>query len=103
PETQAMKAQAEAQYKQEKIELEKQKLQMEMQEMQMRIEMQQKEIQMKELELISTLEGQKLSYMAETDRTRSDNAISHADNITKLIVSHAKETQANKAKERNNV
>lgn len=90
PDPEAIRAQAEAQFKQEQIQIKKQELQMEMQEMQMRMELQQKEHEMKRLELMASLEGQKLSYMAETDRTRSDNAISHADNITKLLTHSSK-------------
>ncbi len=94
PDPEAMKAQAEAQFKQEQIAIKKQQLQMEMQELQMKMEMQQKEHELKQLEMLSALEGQKLSYMAETDRTRSDNAIAHADNITKLLTHNIKAREA---------
>ena len=85
PSAQDQAAMAEAEYKRQQIEIKKQELKMEMQEMQAKMDMQQKEMEMKRLELLSTLEGQKLNYLAETDRTRSDNAISHANNLTKIL------------------
>lgn len=83
PQDQALMA--EVQFKQQKIELEKQSLQLKMQESQAKLEQVQMELEMKKLEVAAQLEEQKLRYMAETDRTRSDNAISHADNLTKIL------------------
>ncbi len=82
---------AEIQFKQQQIELEKQKLKIKMQETEAKTEQVMMELEMKKLELAAQLEEQKLRFMAETDRTRSDNAISHADNITKLLISKTKE------------
>jgi hypothetical protein len=90
PSAQDQAAMAEAQYKMQKIELEKQKLQMEMQESQTKAEMEQQQMQLKYLENASQLEEAKLRYMAEMHRTHSDNAISHADNITKIMIEHSK-------------
>ena len=85
PSAQDQALMAEVQFKQQKIELEKQSLQLKMQESQAKLEQIQMELEMKKLEVAAQLEEQKLRYMAETDRTRSDNAISHADNLTKII------------------
>lgn len=90
PSAQDKAAMAEAEYKMQKIELEKAQLQMEMHESQTKAELEQKEMQLKYLQAASALEEAKLRYMAETDRTHSDNAISHADNITKMMVEHLK-------------
>lgn len=85
PNAQDAAAMAEVKFKQEKIELEKQKLQLEMQEAQLKTEQVQMELEMKRLEIAGEIEAQKLRYLAETDRTRSDNAIAHADNLMKLL------------------
>lgn len=91
PSAQDQAAMAEVKFKQEQIELKKQELQIKIKEQEAKIEAAQLELQMKALEMAGELEGQKLRYMAETDRTRSDNAISHADNLTKIFISEAKE------------
>lgn len=83
PEEQA--AMADIQYKQQQIEIKKQELELKMQEAKARNEQAMLELEMKRLEVLGEIETQKLRYMAETDRTRSDNAISHADNITKIL------------------
>ena len=100
PSAQDQAAQAEAQYKMQKIELEKQKLQLEMQESQSKAELEKQQMQLAYLEAAQELESAKLRYMAEMHRTHSDNAISHADNITKIIVSKAKEKQNGNQSER---
>ncbi len=83
PDEQAMAA--EAQFKQAQIQIKQQELQLKMEEARMKQEQMQMEIEMKRLELMAELEEQKLRYLAETDRTQSDNAISHANNITKIL------------------
>lgn len=93
PSAQDQAAMAEAQYKMQKIELEKAKLEMDMQESQSKAELEQKEMQLKYLQAASSLEEAKLRFMAETQRTHSDNAISHADNITKMIIAKQKESR----------
>lgn len=85
PSAQDQAAIAEIQFKQQQIEIEKQKLQIAMAEQQAKTEQVAMELEMKKLELAAELEEQKLRYLAETDRTRSDNAIAHADNLTKLL------------------
>lgn len=101
PSAQDQAAIAEAQYKMQKIELEKQKLQMEMQETQTKSDLERQEMQMKYLEMVQSLEEAKLRYMSETDRTRSDNAISHADNITKIILANQKSRTENTMRKQN--
>jgi hypothetical protein len=100
PNPQDQAAMAEAEYKKHKIELEKQKVQMEMQEIQSKAELEQKEMQLKYLQAASSLEEAKLRYMAETDRTHSDNAISHADNITKIMIAKQRENKNGSQSER---
>lgn len=91
PNPQDQAAMAEAEYKKHKIELEKQKVQMEMQEMQSKSELENKKMQLDYLTASAELEEAKLRYMAETGRTHSDNAISHANNITKIMIAKQKE------------
>ena len=52
-------------------------------------------MQLKYLEHTASLEEAKLRYMSETDRTHSDNAISHADNITKMMIENMKAKKEN--------
>lgn len=87
PSAQDQAAMAEAEYKRAQIEIKKQELEMQKQEIEMQIEKQQIEFEMHKLDSAAELEESKLRFMAETDRTRSDNAIAHADNITKLLTS----------------
>lgn len=95
----AMQAQADAQYKMQQIEIKKQELEMRKKELETKTELELMEMEMKHLEYQASLEEQKLRYMAETDRTRSDSAISHADNITKLLTQHLQ--QQTRSKEKN--
>lgn len=85
PNAQDAAAMAEVQFKQQQIELQKQELVLKMQEQQAKLQETQMELEMKRLEIAGELEAQKLRYLAETDRTHSDNAIAHADNLTKLL------------------
>ena len=80
-----MRAQMEAQFKQEQIAIKKAELEMKMQEQQSKAELAKMESELKMLDIAAKLEEQKLRYLAEMNRTHSDNAISHADNITKIL------------------
>jgi Phage P22-like portal protein len=80
---------AEIQFKQQQIEIEKQKLQIKIKEAEAKTEQMAMEVEMKQLELAAQLEQQKLRYLAETDRTKSDNAIAHADNLAKILTHRA--------------
>jgi hypothetical protein len=77
--------QMEAQFKMKELELKEQELQLKAQEMQAEIEREAARLETERLEVAAQLEEQQLRYMAETDRTRSDAAIAHADNLTKLL------------------
>lgn len=81
----AMAMQADIQMKQEQLALKKQELEMRMQESQAKAEMEHLNLEMKKIQLLSDIEVQRLRYLAETDRTKSDSAISHADNLTRII------------------
>ena len=88
-------AMADAKFKEEQIALKKEELEIKKMEQQAMIQKTAMEIEIKKLELAAEIETAELRYMAETDRTRSDNAISHADNITKLLTSKGNNTYGN--------
>lgn len=94
-ETQAPNAQeqaimAEIKNKQQQLELKKQELMLRMQEAESKNQQAMLELEMKKLELLGDIEVQKLRYLAETDRTASNNAIAHADNITEILTTQIK-------------
>lgn len=88
---QQQQAQMDMQFKQAEIELKKQELQLKAQQQQIDLEIERQKLQGEELEIAGKLEEQKLRYMAETQRTHSDNAISHADNLTKILTHNIKQ------------
>lgn len=90
PEQQAVQiqqqaAQVDAQYKQAQIEIKKQELILKQQETQAEIEIERMKLEIAEMELAGSIEEQRMRYMAETQRTQSDSAISHADNMVKIL------------------
>jgi len=87
---QQQQMQMEMQFKQAELELKKQELQLKAQQQNIDLEIERQKLQAEELEIAGKLEEQKLRYMAETQRTHSDNAISHADNLTKILTHHIK-------------
>lgn len=87
PSPQDQAAMAEMQYKQQQIEIKKAELELKQQQAQAEMEQKQAEIEIRKLEAASELEEQKLRFLAETQRTHSDNAIAHADNLTKILTS----------------
>ena len=87
PDPEAQRAMAEVQFKQEQIAIKKQELEMRMHELESRARLDEMKLEMDRLNVAANLEEQKLRYMAEMNRTHSDNAIAHADNITKLLTS----------------
>lgn len=93
PNPQDQAAMAEAEYKKHKMQLEQKKLEMEAHMTQTKADMEAKRLEMEYMQMASELEGSKLRYMAEMERTHSDNAVSHADNITKLIIAKQKESR----------
>ncbi len=85
PSPEQIAAQAEAQYKQAQIQIKQQELEIKKQEMQAEIEIEKMKLEIAQMELAGTVEEQRMRYLAETDRTQSDNAIAHADNLVKIL------------------
>tara|TARA_R110000868_G_scaffold161317_2_gene391533 strand:+ start:3271 stop:5478 length:2208 start_codon:yes stop_codon:yes gene_type:complete len=83
PEEQA--AQAEMQIKQQEIQIKQQELQVRHQDSLAKIEIEKMKLQIAEMELAASIERERMEYMAETQRTESDNAIAHADNMVKIL------------------
>lgn len=82
---QAQAAQADQQFKQAQIQLKQAELALKEKEMQAEIEIERMKLEIAQMELAGNVEEQRMRYMAETDRTQSDNAIAHADNLVKIL------------------
>lgn len=82
---QQQQVQADMQFKQEQIAIKKQELMIKQQEMQSEIEIEKMKLEIAQMELAGNIEEQRMRYMAETQRTESDNAIAHADNMVKIL------------------
>lgn len=82
---QAQIKQAELQLKMRELELKEQELMMKLQNEQLDSELERQRLENERLETAAQLEETKLRYLAETERTQSDAAISHADNLTKIL------------------
>src|SRR5690606_7649588 len=89
PNPQDLAAMEAIQIKKEELELKKQKLLLDKQEAESRNQIAMIDLEIQKIESMAKLEGERLRYLSETDRTASDNAIAHADNITKIITSKA--------------
>jgi hypothetical protein len=94
PEEQAAAAQAQMQQqameadiknKQELIEIKKQELQQKMNQTEADKEIEQMKLEIAQIELSASIEQSKLDYLKETQRTQSDAAIAHADNLVKIL------------------
>lgn len=90
PEEQAVQVQQQAlqvdqQYKQAQIQLKQAELQLKEKEMQAEIEIERMKLEIAQMELAGNVEGERMRYLSETDRTQSDNAIAHADNMVKIL------------------
>lgn len=90
PEQQAVQiqqqaAQADMQFKQQQIMLKQQELALKEKEVQAEIEIERMKLEIAQLELSGNVEEQRIRYLAESDRTASDNAIAHADNLVKIL------------------
>ena len=90
PEQQALQiqqqeVQMEAQFKQQQIQIKQAELQIKEKELQADIEIEKMKLQIAEMELAGNIEEQRIRYLAESERTQSDNAISHADNMVKIL------------------
>ncbi len=102
PEEQAMQMQQqqmqmEAQFKQQEIEIKKQELQLKAQQMQIDLEIEQQKLQAEEIAVMGEIEESKMRYMAETQRTESDSAIAHANNLVKILTSKMQQTRGSNA------
>jgi hypothetical protein len=82
---QAQAQQAEQQYKQAQIQLKQQELALKEKEMQAEIEIERMKLEIAQMELAGNVESERMRYMSESDRTQSDNAIAHADNMVKIL------------------
>lgn len=90
PQQQALQMQAEmnqmqVQLKIKELELKEKDLAMKLQEQSMKNEIERERLETERLIAATELEEVKLRYLAETERTQSDNAIAHADNMTKIL------------------
>jgi hypothetical protein len=82
---QQQQMQMEAQFKQAEIEIKKQELQLKAKQMQIDLEIEHQKLQAEEMAVMGEIEEGKMRYMAETQRTESDAAISHANNLVKIL------------------
>lgn len=82
---QQQQIQADVQYKQEQIAIKKQELMLKQQQTQAELEIEHMKLEIAQMELAGEVEESKMRYMAETQRTNSDQAIAHADNLVKIL------------------
>jgi len=82
---QAQEMQMEAQFKQKQIELKEKEYQLKVAEIKAELEIEREKLEAEKLEVAGKLKEQELRYMAETQRTESDSAIAHADNLVKIL------------------
>ena len=90
PEQQALDAQRqqiqlEAQFKQKQIEIKEKELALKAQQMQVDLEIEQEKLMAEKIAVMGEIEESKMRYMAETNRTESDTAIAHANNLVKIL------------------
>lgn len=90
PEEQAIQMQQqmqqmEMQAKAKELEIKQQELILKAQKQQAETEREMARLETERLEVAAQLEEQKLRYLAETHRTNTDAAVSHADNLTKIL------------------
>lgn len=77
--------QQEAMLKQKEIELKEQEIELKKQQAIMEAQEKIQELENQRLEIAAQLQEQELRYMAETERTQSDQAIAHADNLVRIL------------------
>lgn len=77
--------QQDQQYKQAQIQLKQQELALKEKEMMYEIEIERMKLDIAKIEIAGSIEEERMRFLAETDRTKSDNAISHADNLVKIL------------------
>jgi hypothetical protein len=82
---QQQQMQAEQQFKMQTLEIKKQELQLKAQQMQIDLEIEHQKLQAEEMAVMGEIEEGKMRYMAETQRTESDEAMNHANNLIKIL------------------
>lgn len=82
---QQQQMQMEAQFKQKQIEIKEKELQLKAQQMQIDLEIEQQKLEAEKIAVLGEIEESKMRYMAETNRTESDTAIAHANNLVKIL------------------
>ena len=82
---QAQLAQMDMQFKQQELQMKEKELMMKAQQAQQDYQLKMIEIETERLQTAGLLEEQKLRFMAETQRTESDSAIAHANNLTQIL------------------
>lgn len=88
---QQQQMQMEAQFKQKQIEIKEKELQLKAQQMQIDLEIEHEKLMAEKIQVMGEIEESKMRYMAETQRTESDAAIAHADNLVKILTHKIKE------------
>jgi hypothetical protein len=81
----------ELQLKQQQLQMEQQRLQMDAHEKDQDIQMRWQELEAKKQEAAAELQEMELRYLAETQRTSSNEQIAHADNLVKLLTAAHKQ------------
>jgi hypothetical protein len=81
----------ELQLKQQQLQMEQQRLQMDAHEKDQDIQMRWQELEAKKQEAAAELQEMELRYLAETQRTASNEQIAHADNLVKLLTAAHKQ------------
>jgi len=82
---QQQQMQMEAQFKQKQLEIKEKELQLKAQQMQIDLEIEQQKLEAEKIAVLGEIEESKMRYMAETNRTESDTAIAHANNLVKIL------------------
>ena len=80
----------EAQYKQKQLEIKEQELQLKAQQMQVDLEIEHEKLQAEKIKVIGEIEESKMRFLAETQRTESDESIAHANNLVKMLTHNIK-------------
>ncbi len=96
PEQQAMQQQMqmqqqEMQLKAKEVELKEKDIELKQQKIIMDAQIELQKLEAEKLQVAGQIQEQELRYMAETERTQSDAAISHADNLVKILTSKVPE------------
>jgi hypothetical protein len=79
--------QQEMQFKAKELELKEKDLELKQQKIMMDAQIEMQKLEAEKIEVAGQIQEQELRYMAETERTQSDAAIAHADNLVKILTS----------------